>query len=298
MFLVAMSFDRAFAQEPMGLKVVTTNSELVAALEEGQQRIALSGEFSQITLNRVYPSLLIMAHAATIKGVRFMNAQNVEWLGGTIEASGGSEASGPAGYAMLLQSSKNIRVKEVVFKNFNRGIVGAALTEDIQIINNHFSGRQDGIIYSGGINVDISHNIFENFSPKPTTCILPSSEGVAGLSKRDCDARGGVWTDGDHSDAIQFRNGCDRFNISHNQIIGVQQGIGQMDSTNDLPVSNIKVISNSIQVQGFHSITFNTKPNRNILVVNNTVVESTSRKTPLRTPGDVVAFGNVVIKTQ
>jgi hypothetical protein len=286
------------ADEPNSLKIVSSNSELIAAIDQGYSRIVLNGSFSQITLNRAYPSLLIMAHSAIVQGVRIVNAQNVEWIGGRIEASGGADATGPAGYAMLIQGSKNIRLSEVNFRNFNRGIVGGSGTQDVSITNNHFSGRQDGIIYSGGVNVTISYNTFEDFTPRPTTCVLPNGVNKTGLSSRDCGALGGTWTDGDHSDAIQFRNGCDGFTVAHNRIINVQQGIGQMDSTNDLPVKNFKVIGNEVQVLGFHSITFNTKPNQNILVVNNTVIETTSRKTPLRLPGEILSYGNVIIKTQ
>jgi hypothetical protein len=71
-----------------------------------------------------------------------------------------------------------------------------------------------------------------------------------------------------------------------------------MDSPDDLPLSNFKVIGNEVQVLGYHSITFNTKPNQNILVVNNTVIETTSKKTPLRLPGDILSYGNVIIKSQ
>jgi hypothetical protein len=227
-----------------------------------------------------------------------VNAQNVEWIGGRIEASGGGDSSGPAGYAVLLQGSKNIKISEVNFRNFNRGIVGGGGTQDISITNNHFSGRQDGVIYSGGVNVTISYNTFEDFTPRPTTCDLSTGERRTGLSRRDCLALGGSWTDGDHSDAIQLRNGCNGFTIAHNRIINVQQGIGQMDSPDDLPLSNFKVIGNEVQVLGYHSITFNTKPNQNILVVNNTVIETTSKKTPLRLPGDILSYGNVIIKSQ
>jgi hypothetical protein len=285
----------AYATETPGLQVVTNNQELLAALDSGASRIALQGQFTQILLNRSYPDVLIIAHSATVQGLRMVGAKNVKWIGGQIEASGGSEASGPSGYGLFLQNSENIHVTDVRFRNANRGIAGGGGTNNITIANSNFSLRQDGIIYAGGANVTIENNTFENFTPKPSVCTLPDGQRREGISRRDCTAQNGTWVDGDHSDAIQFRNGCENFTIAHNRIINVSQGVGQMDSPNDLPVRGFKVIGNEVQVSGFHSITFNSKPNEDILVANNTVIQTPPRKSPLRLPGDIISFGNVVV---
>jgi hypothetical protein len=287
-----------YLQSKVKMQVINNNAELVAALRDGVEKIALVGEFTRITLNRSFKSLLIVAHNALVRGVLVQEGENIEWIGGTIEAPHGAEGFAANGYGVQFLGARDVSFSNVSFRNFDRGMVTdhRRNNERLVIKNNDFLGRQDGIIFSGGRNIRIENNLFHDFYPKPTLCTLPNGEVREGLSRRNCEAIGGTWKDGDHSDAIQFRNGCENYKIIGNIIKNVHQGIGQMDATADLPVKNFEVIGNYLEVSGHHSITFNSKPNENIVVVNNTIRETTSKKTPLRLPSNAVSIGNTVTR--
>jgi hypothetical protein len=238
--------------------VFATPTSLPADLAAAQpgDTIVLSGESPAITINRAWaaPGVTIEATGATVRGLTFTNtAAGVIWRGGTIEAPGGRQATGLAGYAVLIRGARDIAIEGATITNADRGMVPDG-ADGVTVRYVTFTGlRQDGIIASKTRRLTVTHSTFADFTPRPTTC---TAAGVVtyGLPSRDCAAQGGIWKDGDHSDAIQFRNGVVDALFGWN-VIDSYQGIGQMDTTGDAASERVAMIGNRAGVSGFHSIT-------------------------------------------
>jgi parallel beta-helix repeat protein len=231
-----------------------------------------------------------IAHDATIKGLT-ITGSNVSIVGGNIEAIDGSDGRGTLGYGINLRGAKNIRLSGLRIRNSDRGIV-VDNCDGLIVDSCDVSVRQDGIIANRGQNYQFTNNRFHGFYPRPTTCKI-GDEIRTGLSRRDCEAIGGAWTDGDHSDAIQIRNGIRNMVIAGNRIEGIHQGIGQMDGSTDLPLDNVLVIGNDVRVTGFHSVTI---PRcSNLQVIGNTTQQLTGRRSLLRLDPTARSRDNTVL---
>lgn len=266
----------------------------VLANSEGGFTVELSGEFPRINLSLHYLNpVTIIAHRALVKGVS-VGGSNINWCGGQVEAPSGSEGIAAGGYAIAYGSTaRDVRFMSVKIRNANRGVAGGGGLR-LAWIGCDFQVRQDGLIIAGGEGFQIIGNRFHDFYPKPTTCNLADGSQRLGLSRRDCTALGGVWRDGDHSDAIQLRNGCKNFLIAYNKIESISQGIGQMDAVTDAPLDGIQIIGNDVEVTGFHSITIG-QTSTNISVVGNRTKQMTGRRSPLRLPAGAFIMDNEVL---
>jgi hypothetical protein len=255
--------------------------------------VELSGKFSKLVLANKYTlPIRIIAERALVSGLVFTGA-GIDWVGGQVEAFGGSNGFAADGYAVHCKSgSSNVSLTRLIVRNADRGFV-LDKANRIDMIDGDVSVRQDGMIINGGEDLRIIGNRFHGFYPKPTTCTLIDGSTLPGLSKAACEAQGGVWKDGDHSDAIQLRNGIKRCLVAHNTIENTQQGIGQMDATSDLPMDSIVLVGNKVEVSGFHSITFGRTTN--LIVMRNTTRQTTGRRSPLRVPADAVLIENTVM---
>lgn len=235
-------------------------------------------------------NIVVLAYGATIKGLA-ITGSNISIVGGNIEALDGAEGFAERGYAVNLRNASNIRLSGCTIRNADRGVV-IDNCDGITVDNCDFAVRQDGIIANQGRNYQFTANRFTNFYPKPTTCCI-GLEVQSGLSRRECEFLGGIWTDGDHSDAIQIRNGIKGLVIAGNQIDGIQQGIGQMDGNTDLPLEDVIILANTVRVTGFHSITV---PRcRNLQVIGNTTQQLTGRRSPLRLDASAIVKENNVL---
>lgn len=275
--------------------IVTNNAELEQLLSNagGDFCVHLEGRFNPIRLSQRFAlPVRLFAHRAFVPGLTVEGA-NIQWLGGYIEASGGAYGFAKAGYGILVNStSQDITINSVTVRNADRGFVTGG-GKRINIQNCDVSVRQDGIIASGGEDITFAYNKFHDFYPKPSVCTLPDGNVINGISSRSCVAQGGTWRDGDHSDAIQIRNGMKRVSIVGNIIQSISQGIGQMDATNDLPIDFINIIGNNVEVTGFHSITLGRATNA--VVIGNRTRQMTGRRSPLRLPPDAIQRDNEVL---
>lgn len=277
------------------MKLITTNQELEQALLDtaGDFAVHLEGEFSPIRLRQRFSlPVRIFAHRAFVKGLTIEGA-NIQWIGGYVEAPGGAYGFARAGYGISTSSScEDISIESVKVRNADRGFVtggGKRLT----IANCDVAVRQDGIIASGGEDITFAYNWFHDFYPKPSVCTLQDGTAINGISSRDCVSRNGTWKDGDHSDAIQIRDGMKRVSIVGNRIDSISQGIGQMDATSDLPIDFITIIGNNVEVTGFHSITLGRSTN--VVCIGNRTKQMTGRRSPLRLPPDSLVRDNEVL---
>lgn len=256
--------------------------------------IELVGAFPTLTLSANYVSrVTILARQAVVKGL-VVKGSNIDWISGTIEAPSGSDGVGPSGYGISYgKTAKDVRFISAKIRNSNRGVAGGGGLR-LAWIGCDFSVRQDGLIIGGGEGFQIVGNRFHDFTPKPSVCTLPDGSVRNSIASRDCVALGGTWKDGDHSDAIQLRNGCKDFLIAYNKIESTSQGIGQMDSVGDLPLDRIAIVGNDVEVVGFHSITIG-KNSTNISVIGNRTKQMTGRRSPLRLPVDAYVENNEVL---
>ena len=266
----------------------------ILAAATGGFTVELSGIFPLIKIPTNYTNrITIIAHRATVHGVS-VSGSNIDWFGGQIEAPNGNDGVAAGGYGIAYgATARDVRWIGCKLRNANRGVAGSGGLR-LSWIDCDFAVRQDGLIIAGGEGFQIVGNRFHDFTPKPTTCTLPNGDIQYGLGSKSCVSLGGVWRDGDHSDAIQLRNGCKNFLIAYNKIESISQGIGQMDSVTDAPLDDIQIIGNEVEVTGFHSITIG-QNSTNISVIGNRTKQMTGRRSPLRLPVGAIVQDNEVL---
>ena len=283
-----------------------TPSTVVASLKNPVlEKIQLVGEFPLLQIKLAYAKpLVIDASKATVKGL-VITGSNVRWYGGVIKAPKGFDGLARDGYCVSLTNCKDVVLSNVTFTEAKIAVVPGN-TENTTIQYCVFTGlRQDGISATKGRKLSIVGNTFKEFSPIPTTCTIPSRkpDGTVdkdapptierGLSSAICKALGGTWIDGDHSDAIQIRDGIDGLLISGNTLEGMTQGIGEMAGTNDARLNDVQILNNTIKIDGNHSITINDL-STNIVAIGNRVIQWNGKKSPLRLPANAISLDNQV----
>lgn len=278
--------------------ITATPASLPAALivaQPGDKIVLAAGDYPTIVIKaRVYaPVLAIDARKARVAGINIDGAGGVTWTGGEISAPGGANGFAAAGYGVRLADAHKVALRNAIITGAKKGLVidgGSGIT----VQNVTFTGlREDGIIASRASSVTITSNRFADFRPKPTTCLL-ASEVSYGLPARDCAARGGAWSDGDHADAVQIRNGMISVRITKNVINGPMQGIGQMDATSDAPLSRVSIADNQVATGAYHSITLGACTGCSI--TGNAIANLTpGRKSPIRAQPGTKVCGNTGI---
>ena len=273
---------------------LVTCAALLAALAQpdGGQTLRLSQDCGGVVVRHYYRApVVIDAGGRTISSfVVGKGGGNLTLKGGTVTATGGEDAKGPPGYAVLLRGARDVTIDTMRFVRFNRGVV-TDMAERIRVVNSRFELGGDGIIANGGGELDFSFNQFRVASFRPSLCRTGGTV-QEGLSARVCKDRGGEWKDGWHQDAIQVRNGIDGLKVIGNIIEGVQQGIGQMDSVNDRPLNNVVIRDNQVSVSGFHSISIGNSTN--VEIIGNSVAQTAGRRTLVRFPDGARVCGNKI----
>lgn len=235
----------------MFIAATCTTIAAMLAHASGGDTITLTGNCGLVEVSKTYAkAVTIDASGAQLRGLR-ISGQNVLWKGGTIAAPATLDTTGPNGYAVKI-SGRNIILRGATITAAKKGIVvdGAA---SVRIERNRFWRlREDGIIASNTKSLTVTYNAFSETMPRPTRCVAAEGVTTYGVAQRQCT---GVWTDGDHADAVQMRNGIVGALIANNVIEGPTQGIAQMDTTGDMPLSGVVVQSNTITTDGYHRIT-------------------------------------------
>ena len=257
------------------------------AYASGGDTISLTGNCGTIEISRQFPSTVyIDATKATVQGLRITGSR-VHWWGGRISAPGGMDAIGLPGYAVKI-SGQGIRVKSAIITNAKKGMVIDQASSVLVDRNQFWRLREDGIIASRTSKLTVSLNKFSESKPLPTRCVLSSGAVVLGLASRDC---GGTWTDGNHADAVQMRDGMTDVTIADNTVSGETQGMAQMDTSGDLPLRNIVIRNNTIVTDGYHRITLTTC--YGCAITNNVVKKALgSTKKAVILPGSASRCGN------
>ncbi|QMW24243.1 right-handed parallel beta-helix repeat-containing protein [Sandaracinobacteroides saxicola] len=238
--------------------MIVTCATVVAALAAAGagETLVLRGPCGGIAITDVIKAapVTIDARGAEVRGLSLVRSGGVRWLGGSLSAPGGVGAKGPAGYALLVRDSRDISFDGVRMTDAMRGAV-VDRSRRIAFANARFSGlRSDGMNIVASSDVTVRDSVFADFRPNPTQCALPG-QVTPGMSRRDCVAAGGAWTDGDHPDAIQTWGGGSNYVFTGNSISGPVQGIGNFGPRNDPPPTNVVIERNVIRVSTPHGIT-------------------------------------------
>jgi hypothetical protein len=254
-------------------------------------KIVLTGDCPSIDITRTYsPAITIDASKATVRGLRIVGGGGVIWIGGILRSKDGEGVGGPAGYGALVRSANDVIIDGVRFIDSKKALV-VDKTNNFIVRNSRFEIGEDAVIASAGSNLEFSKNTVVKVTMRQTEC--QQAEKIEyGLPRRVCEALGGVWTDGWHQDAFQFRDGIKGLKITGNVVRNAQQGIGQMDAKNDAPVSDVLIDGNDVEVTGFHSITMNVASN--VRITNNRVRQMTGRRTIIRPGVGAIVCGNDV----
>lgn len=241
--------------------------------------------------------ITVIATGRTVAGIDFNGGGNVSWRGGTIEAPGGSgwnaPRSGPAYYGVrMVNGSRNVTFEDVTFTNARKAIAFGGSSGLLVQKSRCLGVVEDCLIAGAGSNVEFSHNVAGPFETKPTECVLP--EGVVkGLSGKNCVAQGGTFRDGWHGDVVQLRHGISNVRAAFNLIDTKGQGLTQMDTKGDAPISNVRFTNNKIRA-GRHGLTLDRCDN--CLIDGNTLETSMGhlKWRAVIIPGQAKACGNIV----
>ena len=233
--------------------LAATCATLAAILATAQpgDTVKLSGDCGEIAVaNRYRARVTIDASKASVAGLK-LSGTNIAWVGGVLVAPDGMDGFASRGYAVVIAGT-GIRLSKALITDAKKGIV-IDRARNVVVDNNKFWRlREDGIIASRLVNAQFDDNAFSAFLPRKTRCELADGTVTEGVAQRDC---AGTWTDGNHADAIQMRNGVISARIRRNTIAGDMQGIGQFDTTGDLPLERVLIEGNRVAGSQFHQIT-------------------------------------------
>lgn len=230
-----------------------TCTTILAALSAatGGDTIVLSGECGAFTISQTYSStVFIDATDAVVSGLKITGG-NIEWRGGTLKASGGLNGATYSGYALYMTAT-NVKVADVLFTDAR---IGALVKNSAQITfsHDHFDGvRTDGIQISQTDGLVVEDSTFEHSQPVLSTCTMPDGTVYYQKPLSQCT---GTYVDGDHPDALQMRDNVRNALVIRNTVRGATQGLGQMDSTNDAPLANIRLAYNDVVIERTNPMT-------------------------------------------
>lgn len=229
------------------------------------------------------PGVTVEAIGRTLSaGLRMWDTSGIIWRGGTIR--GGSN-----GYAVDLRRGERVAFEAVTFTDAIRGIVINA-TKTVAVRNSAFLRvRSDGINFVGAGDDGLAEaNLFRDFDPGETRCELADDIVEVGLSKAACKAKGGIWTDTYHPDAIQTWGNWGALTIRGNRIEGDTQGINTFGAG---PPQRMDVTGNTILIAYSAGITNSAREG---LVTGNSVTGTGTYAAKILVKNAVVACGNVV----
>ncbi len=250
--------------------------------------LAPASDCPAMTIARTYPApVTIIAKGSTISGLTIKGG-NIIWKGGTLKAPAGL-AVGPSGYGVLLRGARKVWLSGVTVTDAKKGIVLDGASEIVIADSSFVKVGEDGIIVNNSSALKIIRNSFRETVGKPTSCLTDSGT-LYNVPERDCP---GLWIDGYHADAIQMRNGVTDAHIASNRIEGPTQGITQMDTTGDKPLTRVRVQWNTIITNARHRITLGECVG---CVIENNVVrrEEGSIMKAVIIPGSARVCGNIV----
>lgn len=233
----------------------------------------------------------LRASGYRITGLDLRGSQNFYMFGGTVVAPGGTYGFATQGYAVWMVNTVNPVLSSVRFTGAHKGIVTSNVDGGTISGCTFEALAADGMILSQTRGMRIVNNRFRNFVPRLTKCNVGGTV-TEGLSQRACLDLGGAWTDGDHPDGIQFRNGSHDLFIQGNTLEGDMQAIPQMDSPSDAPCDRVIIDRNTVRTTMAHTITLGRSTGSRI--TNNIIAPADGGKTLIRAPAGTFMCGNTI----
>ncbi|WP_194745736.1 right-handed parallel beta-helix repeat-containing protein [Thermaurantiacus tibetensis] len=193
-------------------------------------------------------------------GLRLFRVSGLVWRGGTIEALGGAQAAGRAGYGVTLEESSAVTLDGVEVRNARTGVVTIRPGPGLHRIANSRLHRlgSDGINFPGVVAGEIVGNDIRGFEAVRSTCWKGGVQvGSSPIGRAACEAMGGTWRDGAHPDAVQIWGNARDILIEANHISApapqAAQGITTFGSAEDR-YARIRVIGNRIETDDANAI--------------------------------------------
>ncbi len=260
--------------------IATAQPGNVLRLEKGENCSAITVRNYQWDV-----PITLRMQGASIRHLTLWNARGLNVEGGTIlpELEGSLAGRG----ITIRGGSSDITLSGILFKDCRKCLVISEGSRLVTANANIFEPIEDGINFTGPTDgLRFIDNQMRNFRPQPTKCTLPDKEVVLGLSKRDCEAQGGVWKDGAHPDGIQWWGPSIRdVLIARNRIEGNAQGIGNFGSTGGVPPIDVRIVDNTVRTKTGWGI--NARWHTDLKLTGNDVgrFESSTRKVQIRVDG-------------
>ncbi len=201
------------------------------------------------------------APSATIRGLRILHTQNLQWIGGVIEGIAGLEPTSNWQHqrGVSVDFSENLTFSGVSFRSAMRAATFTR-SKNIRVTNSTFTRlRSDGINLADVSGALVSGNSFTDFNPIPTTCTYPDGSVARGLSRSACQAGGGAWVDGDHPDAVQMWGKIEDVEVSRNQVYAPNPGWTQGINNFGTPTSTthrVRILANRVITDHGNGIVF------------------------------------------
>ena len=195
------------------------------------------------------PPVTIDAGRRRVYGNTIVDGGGIRWRGAIMEAPEGPEPVVRLhGYGVRIwKGARDVSFDGAEFTNARKAIVTDRASK-ISVTNSRFHGRlEDGLIASETRGIVFSHNKAGPFDIIYTKCALPNGTVLERLPRRDCEPRGGVWTDGWHADVLQIRNATTDVVAEYNDIDTPGQGLANMDAKTDAPVARVRFSHNRIK---------------------------------------------------
>lgn len=211
--------------------------------------IRLEAQCGELVLKAPAP-VTIEAEGSTVRGLRLRG--NIRWKGGVLSAPEGLDGFAAGGYAVHISGAGNSLFSARVV-NAKKGVVIDKADRTTIAYTDFIGLREDGIIASEARGVSFYSLRFAGSQPKPSQCVSVGKITYS-VPQRDCVAPGDRWTDGNHPDAIQMRNGVTDATISNVMVSGATAGITQMDTKGDAPLARVEIRHSLIQAGGFYNL--------------------------------------------
>lgn len=236
------------------ISTCATLAAMLAAAQGGETiKLATGSRCGTVFVDRRFPrTVTIDAAGSIVRGLRVRDGGNLRWKSGQIEAAGGRNGDGADGYGVHLLRAADVSIEGVLVTKARMGVVVDGGQRITVADSRLWRVRSDGVHAHNVDGLTVTRSSFTESMPIPSRCVV-GTVVIEGISRAACP---GVWTDGDHPDAVQVRNGVQNLTLTLNTVRGRTQGLAQMDSPGDAALVNVVVENNDVETDAYHRITF------------------------------------------
>lgn len=237
--------------------------------------------------------LVVEAGTHRVAGLAIEGGGNFTWRGGQLEAPGGAPGRNDNGkrfYAVLVSGADGVTLDNVRLTNARKGVVVRA-SSNVTLSRSRCDGLvEDCMIVANSRTIRFTDNVAGPFKRYLPLCQRGETISEA-VGRGVCEASGGRWADGWHSDVLQLRDAVIDVVASGNRIATNGQGLTQMDARGDRPLADVR-FENNIIASGRHGLTLGACDSCRIS--GNRLTSSVPGWLSVIRPGRAMACGNTV----